>query len=741
MAISIPPQSTIRPATHSRTAATKVHTILAVDDKPDLLTSMQSLLSLYRYQVLIAPGGKEAINTLKNNTVDLIILDLRMPDLNGHQVMDYLAQHHIDIPVVVVSGESSFDAVSRALKNGAYDFIRKPYVAEELLNAVKHALQERTLANENLVMQEQIKHSEHLHRFMINNSPDIIYILDKHGHITYLNDRTLSLINYEKSDLIGKHFSTLISEDELRKHPYTLNERRKGSRKTRNREVQLKRRVQYSNIEKVGTLSVSFEVSSMGIYNEDPVSGEDVFSGSYGILRDITARKQAESVIRFQAYHDLLTGLPNRSLLKDRTFLAISQAKRNKHKVAMIFLDLDRFKIVNDSLGHNIGDQLLQAVSRRLQSCLREGDTLSRLGGDEFALLLPNIASEDNAIAVAEKVLSVLDSAFHIDTHDLHLTGSLGIALYPDHGEDMDTLIKHADLAMYSIKGSGKNGLTVYNQEMSNAQLSRISLEHDMHIALEKDEFDVVYQPVINAETGSVKGFEALVRWHHPRDGTLYPKDFLTIAEDNGCIIAIGEKILDRVCSDIKRWKNSDLQISINVSALEINHHGFVALITSYLDHYNIQGNQIELDINENTIMSDHLQTIEKLQELSALGISIAIDDFGANYSSLSHLHRFPINTLKLDQSFIASIDGKPKKACIINAIIAMAKGLDMRLIAEGVETEQQYHYLQNLGCQHMQGHLFSKAVSYSLAEYMIQHPEDSLKSFPENLHIPVLAN
>ncbi|OUS23803.1 hypothetical protein A9Q99_27620 [Gammaproteobacteria bacterium 45_16_T64] len=717
----------------------KIHTILAIDDKPDLLTSMQSLLSLYRYQVLTASGGHSAINTIRTNTIDLIILDLKMPDLNGHQVMDYLNQNNIDIPVVVVSGESSFDAVTRALKSGAHDFIRKPYVAEELLNAVKHALQERMLVNENIAMQEQIKHSEHLHRFMVNNSPDIIYILDQHGHITYLNDSTLNLINYEKTELIGKHFSQLTSEDELRKHPYTINERRKGSRKTRNCEIQMKRKVQYSNIEKTGTLSVPFEISSMGIYNEDPITGDSVFAGSYGIARDITARKQAESVIRFQAYHDLLTGLPNRSLLKDRTSLAISQGRRNNHKVAMIFLDLDRFKIVNDSLGHDIGDQLLQAVSRRLQSCLREGDTLSRLGGDEFALLLPNIAEQQDAVSVAEKMLHVLDSAFHVDGHDLHLTGSLGIALYPDHGDDMETLIKNADLAMYSIKGNGKNGLTIYTSEMSKAQLSRISLEHDMHTALEKEEFDVVYQPMINAHTDTLKGFEALVRWHHPTDGILYPKDFLSIAEENGCIIPIGEKVLDRVCSDIKRWNNPTLQISMNISALQVNHHGFVDMLTSYLEHYGIKGSQIELDITENTIMSDHIQSIEKLKQLSDLGITIAIDDFGSGYSSLSHLHSFPINTLKLDKSFIESIDGKPKEACIINAIIAMANGLNMNLIAEGVETEQQYHYLRNLGCHQMQGHLFSEPVSYNMAEYMIRHPESSLSAISLGSDIPIL--
>lgn len=698
-----------------------LHTILAVDDKLDLLISIKSLLEVYGYRVITAAGGRDAISMINAHTIDAIILDLRMPDLNGHEVMAHIKSKQISIPVIVVSGETSFDSVTKALKAGAYDFIRKPYVAEELVNAVKNGIQSKVLTQENGIMHEQIKQSEALHRFMVNSSPDIIYMLDDRGHFTYINDSVSSLLNYSKNELMGKHFNAIVHNDEIKNHPFVMNERRASDRKTQNQEIQLRRRVRYDNISQSGTLSLPFEVNSMGIYEADPVTGKQAFKGTYGIARDVTARKQAESVIRFQAYHDLLTGLPNRSLLKDRLKLAVSQAKRSSEKVVVMFLDLDRFKVVNDTLGHTVGDQLLQAVSRRLQSCIREGDTLSRFGGDEFALLLPRVTSKLDAIAIAEKILSNLEEAFHIEGHELYLSVSIGIALYPDGGEDMDTLIQHADIAMYHIKGNGKNGYHFFTEDMNVAYSHKMSLERDIRVALEKNQFEVMYQPLVNADTGNMFGMEALLRWNHPEHGQLLPKDFIGIAEENGCIIAVGNKVLEKVCSDIKDWGNPEIRISINFSPHQVSHPQFVKQILDMLTKYNIEGKQIEIEITENVFLNDQEGVIEKLKLLSERGIRVAIDDFGTGYSSLSYLHQFPIDTLKMDRSFIKGIDGRPKDACIVNAIIAMANGLNLNLIAEGVETEQQFTYLKQLGCKGMQGHLFSEPLPHARANFMIR--------------------
>lgn len=716
--------------TKRRSTLPSFHTILAVDDKLDLLTSIKSLLEVYGYRVLTASGGRDAISLIETHPIDTIILDLKMPDLNGHQVMDYLKTNNKDIPVLVVSGETGFESVSKALKAGAYDFIRKPYVAEELINAIKHAIKSKVLATENHAMHEQVKHSESLHRFMVNSSPDIIYMLDSHGHFTYINDSVHKLLNIPKQALMGQHFSALLSEEQLKNHPFVINERRAGDRKTQNKELQLRRRIQQDSTAKAGTLSIPFEVSSMGIYEEDRSTGKQTYKGSYGIARDITARKQAESVIRFQAYHDLLTGLPNRSLLKDRLKLAISQAKRSDEKVVFMFLDLDRFKIVNDTLGHAIGDQLLQAVARRLQSCIREGDTLSRFGGDEFALLLPRIRTQVDAEAIAQKIINVLGEAFHIEGHELYVSVSIGITIYPDSGDSMDALIQHADIAMYDIKGNGKNGYMFFNEDMNAEYSKRLSLERDLRAALEHDQFEILYQPLVNATDGQLFGLEALLRWNHPEHGVLLPKDFISIAEETGCIISIGEKVIKTVFTDLSEWNTPHLRIAVNFSLLQVAHPAFLPLILDNLNRFAVKPSQLEIEITENAFIADHKEIIDKLQRLTDQGVHIAIDDFGTGYSSLSYLHQFPISTLKMDQSFIIDLDDHPKEACIVSAIIAMAKGLNLNLVAEGVETESQFRYLKKLGCQGMQGHLFCEPISGEKARQIVRNPT---LSTPEN--------
>ena len=694
------------------------HHLLVVDDKADLLISLKSLLEIHGFRVTTSDSTPAAIDELKRTNFDLILLDILMPQLSGHEVLKFVQEKRPEIPVIVISGDYSFSSVSTALKRGACDFIRKPYVADELINAIENALDKRRLEFEFKTMQQRIQQSEKMHRFMVNNSPDIIYILNERGNFTFINDSVEKLLNVNKDELLGRHFTVLTGEEEPRHHPFTFNERRASGRKTQNREMQLRKRLCFNSEGEATTLSVPFEINAMGIYEVEKHSGKRAFRGTYGIARDITDRKQAESFMRFQAYHDLLTGLPNRSLFRDRLSLAISHAKRSNTKVAVMFLDLDRFKIVNDSLGHGVGDLLLQAVSRRISVCLREGDTLSRFGGDEFTLLLPNLKTQNDAVIIACKIIAELKEVFFIENHEIFISGSVGIAMFPDHGEQIDPLIQNADIAMYHTKSHGKNGYQFFNEQMNKAYAERLSIERDLRFCLEQQELFLQYQPIINVETGAVFALEAFLRWNHPERGLVMPKDFLKIAEETGLLIDLGAWVVNRVCEDLQQWQNPVLKICVNFNPLQVEHPDFENMLMCAVQSHNISPNQIEIEITEQLLIRDQASIAAKLKRLTRLGFSIAVDNFGTGFSSLSCLHQLPINTLKLDNSFLKHISdaGNSGDACIVNAIAAMANGLNLNLVAEGVETLAQKEYLTRLGCFTMQGHLFQKPVDSSEA-------------------------
>lgn len=701
------------------------HHLLVIDDKLDLLASLKSLLDIHGFRVTTATSTEQAIDEIKRSNFDLVLLDVLMPQLSGHEVLRFIQEKRPDIPVIVISGDYSFSSVSTALKRGAFDFIRKPYVAEELINAIRNALERRRLEYEYKSMQQRIQQSEKMHRFMVNHSPDIIYILNERGHFTFINDSVEKLLNLPKDELLGQHFSTLIGEDESRHHPFTFNERRAAGRKAQNREMQLRRRLALNAEGKATTLSVPFEINAMGIYEVDKAGGKRQFRGTYGIARDITDRKQAESFMRFQAYHDLLTGLPNRSLFRDRLSLAISHAKRNGSKVAVMFLDVDRFKVVNDTLGHAVGDLLIQAVSRRISGCLREGDTLSRFGGDEFTLLLPNISSQNDATIIARKIIAELKEVFYIEQHEIFISGSVGVALYPEHGEQIDALIQNADIAMYHIKSHGKNGFQFFTDQMNQAFSDRLAIERDLRTCLDQQQLFLEYQPIYNVDSGAVYALEAFLRWKHPQRGTILPKDFLKIAEETGLLIDLGAWVVNRVCEDLQQWQNPVLRIAINFSPLQVEHPDFENMLMCAMQTHNVSPNQIEIEITEQLLVRDQAVVAAKLKRLTRLGFSIAVDNFGTGYSSLSCLHQLPIHTIKLDQSFLRHINDERNSgdACIVNAIAAMANGLNLNLVAEGVETQAQKEYLSRIGCFNMQGYLFQKPVTSNEARHITVAP------------------
>jgi len=702
--------------------------ILIVDDDAQMLASLRLLLKANGHSVESAQGGAVAIERLQASAYDLMLLDLQMPEVDGHEVLIHVRDNQIDTKVVVVSGESSFTTVKDALIKGAYDFVRKPYDAGELLTTINNGLQSRALERQHRAMELALEESEKLHHYIVNNSPDIVYVLDSQGHFTFINDRIEVLLGYKREELIGKHYSVLVHEEDLAEANYVFHERRTGARASKDVELRLKVNDEARASRSFETHVLPITLHSMGMYNPQGLNGQKEFIGTYGCARDITDRKRNEELITYQAYHDLLTSLPNRALFEDRIKLATAHARRYREHLAVMYLDVDRFKLVNDTLGHAMGDKLLQIVAERISRCLRAEDTLARFGGDEFTLLLPQIKTKEDAESVATKILESVRAPIHIDSHEIFISASIGIALYPQSGEAMETLVKSADIAMYHVKSTGKDGFCFFCEEMNESYASHLSVERDLHRALEQNQFEMFFQPKVNSLTCKIVGMEALIRWFHPEKGMVMPGDFIPLAEQTKLIVPIGDWVFRATCVEICRWRDHGLpkiKVSINISAIQIEHDDFVRKIVSALDEYNLSGDYIEIEITEYGLMKNRENAIQKLLKLRDLGISIAIDDFGTGYSSLNYLHRLPVNTIKIDRSFVKDIEPDTRQTCIVDAIAAMAKGLKMHMVAEGVETVEQLTYLQNLGCVEVQGFLFCTPLSaQAILELPARHPE-----------------
>ena len=421
------------------------------------------------------------------------------------------------------------------------------------------------------------------------------------------------------------------------------------------------------------------------------------------------AAELASDEIEHLAYHDALTGLPNRPLFFDRLIVALAQATRGQHKVAVFFLDLDRFKDINDSLGHSLGDALLKAVSDRIRHCVREGDTLARFGGDEFTLLIPRIDQIEDVAKIAQKIIDTLKIPFVIHDRELFVTTSIGVSLFPADGADPETLVRNADTAMYRAKDSGRDNYQLYAPAMNARALERLALENMLRKALQSKELTIYYQPVLAAESQAVIGFEALLRWNHPELGLLAPGHFMSIAEHSGLIVPIGEWVLRTACKQVHLWQkrfDRALKVSVNLSARQFQQPNLVAQVRSAVEDAGIDPRTLELEITESNAMQNADNTIYTLRDLKALGVRIAMDDFGTGYSSLNYLKRFPIDTLKLDQSFVADVGGETSDAAIITAIISMAHSLRLKVVAEGVESEEQLAFLKEKRCDYVQGYL-----------------------------------
>lgn len=705
--------------------------ILLVDDEPNLLRSCEELLETAGFVVTTSNGGKDALSKLSSSATafDLMLLDLNMPQIDGLHVMREIKQKSIDICTVVLSGETSFEWVSAAFQLGAFEYICKPYNYDGLVNTINNALQKREMEKSFLKLRKQLERSERLHRFMIESSPDIIFIVDKPGNFVFVNDRTEDLLGYKKDELIGEHYSVVMDPQSIPKAELCFSERRTNSRAARIDEVWL---VCKTGVGPKGERRrIAIELTAMGVYEHETFDeyGEQLqgeFSGTYVVARDITDRLASQKLIHYQAYHDLLTGLPNRALFMDRLGNAVSAARRSKERLAVMFLDLDRFKIVNDNLGHDTGDMLLRLVAGRLGECLRESDTLARLGGDEFIVLLPMVDNVEAAQKVANKIVNAVKEPFEIEHHELYVTASVGIAIYPEDGADAETIIKNADIAMYHTKGQGKNGFNIFTRELSDQQQRQLSIENEIRKGIKESQFLVYYQPQVNAIDGRIMGVEALIRWQHPEKGLLKPAYFLPVAEETGLIVELGELVLQAALQEFTSWVKDGLKIdklAINYSFREIEQPDFVDNIIATLKHYKFPGSSFEIEITESTLMNDADKTIAKLRQLHSYGVQIAIDDFGTGYSSLSLLQKLPINRLKIDRSFIQDLHVDSDRS-IIEAIAHMAKGLKLDMVAEGVEQDYQLRYLRKLKCPVIQGYIYSQCVPGSEIRRLLECDE-----------------
>ncbi len=688
--------------------------ILIVDDDSAVAKSIKGVLSLVGLKAQIAAGGYAAIEELGRRHYQLVLLDLNMPDLDGTEVLNHINRNHINSHVIVISGESEIKKAIHVLKNGARDFIRKPYTTDELLFSIKNVLEKIKLEQDNRLMLEQLEESEALHRFIVHNSPDLLYMLDRDGRFAFVNKNTVKSLGYPRKEIIGKHYTEVVYPQDVERAKLLFNN---GILPTNGKNLEL--RLQGKKKEQV----LYVEIRAINI--ERKISGgyklgrndnrKPNFVGSYGVARDITERKQAEQIISYQYNHDLLTGLPNRTLLKERLSALINHAAAaGNGQFAVLFIDINRFKLINDTYGHSIGDELLQSLSEMLRRCTREGDTLARLGGDEFILLLPDIDDADDATTVANKIVRETSLPFKQNGHDIYVTLSVGIALYPEHGRSGDDLIKCADIAVANAKTKTKSRHYLYNTKLKNKSSTKVFIENLIRETIKHDRFIVYYQPQIDLSTSSIHAIEALVRIQSPNGKLILPGKFIDIAEETSLINDIGEIVLDKVCRDVQAWNRSGLhiQVSINISAIQLAAGYFSEKVLEKIRAYDLDPEEFEIELTENVLVQNMNRAISNLLYLSKAGMKIAIDDFGIGYSSLNYLDRLPLNTLKLDKSFMRNISAADTQDSIITAMIKVAQGLQLDFIAEGVETRAQHEYLSRQGACIAQGFYYSEPLS-----------------------------
>ena len=639
------------------------------------------------------PGGQQV------DVIAAVLVDLFLPDSRGIETFNRLFRLVPEIPILVLSAPQDEDVAKLAIQRGAQDYLLKAGLDGSLLaKALRGAVERATYA-------ETLFEEKERAQVTLNSIGDAVISTDVDGRVTYLNAAAQSMTGWPLEEGVGRSLEDVIQIADATTRKTVQNPMRLAIRE--NKTVGLT-----SNcvlIRRDGT-EAAIEDSAAPIHDR-----RGHVTGAVMVFRDVSMARALSFKMAHLAQHDSLTDLPNRALLSDRLTQALSLAHRHQKRLALLFLDLDRFKSINDSLGHAIGDRLLQSVAERLLSCVRSSDTVSRQGGDEFVILLSEVTQPADAAVTAEKILLALSMPHRIDRQDLHLAASIGVVTYPEDGMEADTLLKHADLAMYRAKDGGRNTYRFFEPDMNGYTADRQSLESGLHRAIERHEFVLHYQPIVNLDSRELIGVEALIRWRHPQRGLVRPAQFVPIAEESGFIAPIGRWVLHEACRQSRAWRAAGLppvRIAINISTVELRGKGFVESVGGILEEHGLVPEDLELELTETFLMRDSNSTAAVLQSLSDLGVRIALDDFGTGYSSLSHLKRFPIDTLKIDQSFVRNLAADADDASIVSAVIGMGKGLQIRVVAEGVETREQLAFLRRQGCPEGQGYYFSRPGS-----------------------------
>jgi diguanylate cyclase (GGDEF)-like protein/PAS domain S-box-containing protein len=557
-------------------------------------------------------------------------------------------------------------------------------------------------------LQARLHEREQLLRKIIETEPECVKLLDPDGNILEINPAGLVMLQSDDpGDVIGRPVERFVA-------PEYQSRLRAATQRVASGEPAI------LEMEIVGLKGRRRRVEQ----HAAPLYGHDGRIRSIlAVVRDISERADAESQVHYLAHYDLLTGLPNRALFRDRLLQAMAQAKRSDTLIAVMFLDIDDFKDVNDTLGHAVGDQLLKEIAQRIRSCMREYDTVARFGGDEFGIIQTDVQTVEAAADLAERVLGMLGEPFHIEGHEIHSGASVGMTIYPFDDAQADALLRNADMAMYKAKREGRNRFQFYVAELNEMVQRRAALERDLRIALQKQQFRLHYQPQLDLTTGRIVGVEALLRWRHPERGEISPAEFIPVAESSGLIMPIGDWVLRTACREARTWQDAGLppvRVAINLSAMQFRHRNLLDTITAALAESGLEPRWLEVELTESLIMRDVRATIDTLQHLHELGVQIAVDDFGTGYSSLSYLTRFPVSKIKLDKSFVRDVD-KRDGAAIARTVIALGHSLNMKVMAEGVETEYQLRFLREHACNEVQGYYFSRPMSAGAIQRLLR--------------------
>jgi len=692
--------------------------ILIVDDTPANLLTLRSVLDQPAYNIIEADSGEAALEALfKQQDFALILMDVQMPDMNGFETVSLIKsrQQCADIPVVFLTAINKEDKnLIRGYATGAIDFLSKPYDPEVLQAKVAAFVDIYRVKQELKAEISKRKQSERQLRLasqVFEHAGEGMIVTDEKTVIEAVNPMFENITGYSADEAIGQSPSMLSSGRQPPEFYKQLWIKLKASGIWEG-EIQNRR--------KNGEIYPEW-LKIVAIKGSD-----DVVTHYIGSFSDITAHTSVRQRLYHMAHYDNVTNLPNRVKFKETLVHELHNARRRKSIMAVFFLDLDHFKAVNDSLGHAAGDELLKEVASRLLRCKRDNDLVARQGGDEFTGILVDLVHVEGAAIVAERILKSLAKPVYLDREKIHISCSIGLSIYPDDGEDAETLTSKADTAMYHAKEEGRNNYKFHTEKMYQSSVRRIELEAKLRHAIQHEEFELYYQPQIDAKTHHIIGMETLIRWIHPKDGFISPGEFIPLAEETGLIVEIGEWVLRSACFQAQQWYESGippLLLSVNLSSHQFRKKDFMHVLDAAICDSGYAPQWLQLELTERIIMQDDDSTVTRLQTIHDAGIHLSIDDFGTGYSSLSYLKRFPINELKIDKSFIDDVCSDEDDGVIVTAMINLAHGLNLSVIAEGVEEKSQLNWLEWNGCDAIQGYYFSRPL-----------PAEAFKAFVINL-------